>query len=87
MLLFMLLMMSLQCARRCIIRRLLFGLWCCDATELPGKTDENERYAQRVAEMGVAAFKGCTPLKLPAQYYQTPGGGGWNSINYRWQLK
>lgn len=47
---------------------------------------ENERYAQRVADLGVAAFKGCTPLKLPADYYQT-GNGGWSNINYQWKLR
>lgn len=51
-----------------------------------GVTDENERYAQRVVDLGVAAFKGCTPLRLPAEYYDT-GHGGWNTINYRWQLR
>lgn len=47
-----------------------------------GVTDENERYAQRVVDLGVAAFKGCTPLKLPAEYYE-----GWSNIAYRWQLR
>lgn len=51
-----------------------------------GVTDENGRYAQRVVDLGVAAFKGCTPLKLPAEYYET-GNGGWSNINYRWQLR
>jgi hypothetical protein len=51
-----------------------------------GVSDENERYAQRVVDLGVAAFKGCTPLKLPAEYYDT-GNGGWSNINYRWQLR
>lgn len=51
-----------------------------------GVTQENERYAQRVVDLGVAAFKGCTPLKLPAEYYDT-GNGGWSNINYRWQLR
>jgi hypothetical protein len=51
-----------------------------------GVTGDNERYAQRVVDLGVAAFKGCTPLKLPAEYYDT-GNGGWSNINYRWQLR
>lgn len=51
-----------------------------------GVNDENDRYAQRVTELGVAAFKGCSPLRLPAEYYQT-AGGGWNNINYQWQLR
>lgn len=51
-----------------------------------GITDENERYAQRVRDLGIAAFKGCSPLKLPAEFYDTPGGG-WNNINFKWKLR
>ena len=51
-----------------------------------GVDDENDRYRQRVVDLGVAAFKGCTPLKLPAQYYST-ANGGWSNINYQWQLR
>ena len=51
-----------------------------------GVDDENERYARRVVDLGIAAFKGCSPLKLPAEFYSTPNGG-WNNINYRWQLR
>ncbi len=51
-----------------------------------GVTPENERYAQRVRDLGIAAFKGCSPLKLPAEYYDTPNGG-WNNINFKWKLR
>ena len=34
----------------------------------------------------IAAFKGCSPLKLPAEYYDTPNGG-WNNINFNWKLR
>jgi hypothetical protein len=51
-----------------------------------GITDENGRYRQRVVDLGIAALKGCSPLKLPAEYYSTPAGG-WNNINYNWQLR
>jgi outer membrane biosynthesis protein TonB len=51
-----------------------------------GVTPENERYSQRVADLGIAALKGCSPLKLPAQYYET-ANGGWSNINYNWQLR
>ncbi|MDQ2893310.1 MAG: cell envelope biogenesis protein TolA, partial [Pseudomonadota bacterium] len=51
-----------------------------------GVNGENDRYRQRVVDLGVAAFKGCSPLKLPAEYYSTPAGG-WNNINYNWQLR
>ncbi len=51
-----------------------------------GVTDENDRYRQRVVDLGIAAFKGCSPLKLPAEYYSTPSGG-WNNINFQWKLQ
>lgn len=51
-----------------------------------GISGENERYAQRVVDLGIAAFRACTPLKLPAEFYQT-ANGGWGNINYNWQLR
>lgn len=51
-----------------------------------GVTPQNERYAQRVKDLGIAAFKGCSPLKLPPEYYDTPNGG-WNNINFKWKLR
>lgn len=51
-----------------------------------GVSGENERYAQRVADLGVAAFKACAPLRLPAEYYST-ANGGWSNINYNWKLR
>lgn len=51
-----------------------------------GVNDENQRYARRVVDLGVAAFKGCSPLKLPAEYYAT-ANGGWSNINYNWKLR
>jgi hypothetical protein len=51
-----------------------------------GVTDENQRYARRVTDLGIAAFKGCSPLKLPAEYYAT-ANGGWSNINYNWKLR
>ena len=51
-----------------------------------GTDGEAGRYAQRVKDLGIAAFKGCAPLRLPPEFYQTPNGG-WNNINYNWQLR
>lgn len=51
-----------------------------------GTDDENERYSRRVIDLGIAAFKGCSPLRLPSEFYQT-ANGGWNNINYNWQLR
>lgn len=47
---------------------------------------ETDRYAQQIADLGIAAFRQCAPLKLPAEFYQT-ANGGWNNINYNWQLR
>jgi hypothetical protein len=51
-----------------------------------GVNDGNSRYSRRVIDLGIAAFKGCAPLKLPQEYYQT-SNGGWSNINYHWQLR
>ncbi|MBX9797668.1 cell envelope biogenesis protein TolA, partial [Sphingomonas sp.] len=51
-----------------------------------GVDDDNERYRRRVIDLGVAAFKGCSPLQLPPEFYQT-ANGGWSNINYNWQLR
>lgn len=47
---------------------------------------ETDRYAQQIADLGIAAFRQCAPLKLPDEFYQT-ANGGWNNINYNWQLR
>lgn len=51
-----------------------------------GVSGENDRYAQRVVDLGIAAFRACAPLRLPAEFYQT-ANGGWSNINYNWQLR
>ncbi len=51
-----------------------------------GTDDQNDRYTRRVIDLGIAAFKGCSPLRLPPEFYQT-ANGGWNNINYNWQLR
>jgi len=51
-----------------------------------GVDGDNQRYARRVTDLGVAAFKGCSPLRLPAEFYDTPNGG-WNNINFNWKLR
>lgn len=51
-----------------------------------GTDGENDRYSRRVIDLGIAAFKGCAPLRLPPEFYQT-ANGGWNNINYNWQLR
>src|SRR3546814_17924204 len=48
-----------------------------------GVDSSNGRYSRRVIDLGIAAFKGCSPLKLPQEYYQT-SNGGWSNLNYHW---
>jgi len=49
-----------------------------------GLDDENSRYAQRVADIAIAAFTGCAPLRgLPAELYDVPRGWSNFTMNYR----
>jgi hypothetical protein len=49
-----------------------------------GLNDDNRRYAQRVADIAVAAFTGCSPLRgLPAELYDVPRGWSNFTMNYR----
>ena len=49
-----------------------------------GLDDDNRRYAQRVADIAIAAFTGCSPLRgLPAELYDVPRGWSNFTMNYR----
>jgi len=49
-----------------------------------GIDDQNRRYADRVADLAIAAFTGCAPLRgLPQQLYDVPRGWGNFTMNYR----
>lgn len=49
-----------------------------------GLDDENNRYAQRVADLAVNAFVSCAPLRgLPADLYAVPRGWSNFTMNYR----
>nr|WP_295373504.1 cell envelope biogenesis protein TolA [uncultured Sphingosinicella sp.] len=51
-----------------------------------GVTDENSRYEKRVADLAIAAFTGCSPLRgLPDELYQT-AKGGWSNFNMNYKL-
>lgn len=51
-----------------------------------GVTSENSRYEDRVRDLAVAAYVGCSPLRdLPEDLYQTPKGG-WSNINMTYKL-
>jgi hypothetical protein len=50
-----------------------------------GVDDENRRYAARVADLAVATFVGCAPLRgLPAELYAVPRG--WRNFTMRYRL-
>lgn len=47
---------------------------------------ENARYKQRVVDLGIAALRACSPLRLPPEFYRT-AAGGWSNINFIWKLR
>jgi outer membrane biosynthesis protein TonB len=50
-----------------------------------GLDDENRRYAERVADLAIATFVGCSPLRgLPAELYDVPRG--WNNFTLNYSL-
>lgn len=49
-----------------------------------GLNDGNRRYADRVADLAVASFVGCAPLRgLPSELYDVPRGWSNFTMNYR----
>lgn len=51
-----------------------------------GVTDRNSRYEERVKDLAIASYVGCSPLRgLPEEYYQTPKGG-WANLNMSYKL-
>jgi len=51
-----------------------------------GVDGENARFEDRVKDLAVAAYVGCSPLTgLPQELYQTPEGG-WSNINMTYRL-
>jgi len=49
-----------------------------------GLDDENRRYADRVADLAIATFTGCAPLRgLPLELYDVPRGWSNFTMNYR----
>ncbi len=47
-----------------------------------GVDDDNQRYAQRVGELAIAAFIQCAPYELPDELYE----GGWQDIIMNYAL-
>ncbi len=55
------------------------------AGQQSGIDDENRRYAARVADLAIASFVGCAPLRgLPAELYAVPRG--WRNFTMRYRL-
>ena len=51
-----------------------------------GVTDENARYEERVKDLAIASYTGCSPLKgLPEDLYSTPKGG-WSNLVMNYSL-
>ena len=51
-----------------------------------GIDDDNSRYIEIVKDQARRVFAACTPLRLPAELYQTPSGG-WGNITIRYKMK
>ena len=52
-----------------------------------GIDDENSRYEQRVRDLAVATFVGCSPLSgLPPDLYETTSGQGWSDFVMNYNL-
>jgi outer membrane biosynthesis protein TonB len=53
---------------------------------ISGDDAENGRYVERVKDLAIATFTGCSPLRgLPEELYQTPKGG-WSNFNMNYNL-
>lgn len=50
-----------------------------------GVDDDNAQYADLVENQAIASYRQCSPLRLPAELYQTPQGG-WANINMRYRV-
>ncbi len=50
-----------------------------------GDDEENSQYVDLVVNQAIASYRQCSPLRLPAELYQTPQGG-WANINMRYKV-
>lgn len=56
-----------------------------DITGVQGNDATNGRYVERVKDLAIATFKGCTPIRgLPANLYAVPSG--WKSLAFSYKL-
>jgi hypothetical protein len=50
-----------------------------------GVDDDNARYEDQVTDQAIRVYRGCSPLRLPAELYRTPQGG-WGNINMTYRV-
>jgi hypothetical protein len=50
-----------------------------------GDDADNAQYVDLVVNQAIASYRQCSPLRLPAELYQTPQGG-WANINMRYKV-
>lgn len=50
-----------------------------------GEDDENAQFVELVVNQAIASYRQCSPLRLPAELYQTPQGG-WANINMKYRV-
>ncbi|WP_293943428.1 hypothetical protein [Sphingomonas sp.] len=51
-----------------------------------GIDDDNSRYVDVVKDQARRVYADCSPLRLPAELYQTPSGG-WGNITIKYKVK
>ena len=50
-----------------------------------GDDEDNAQYVDLVVNQAIASYRQCSPLRLPAELYQTPQGG-WSNINMKYRV-
>ena len=50
-----------------------------------GDDEENAQFVDLVVNQAIASYRQCSPLRLPAELYQTPQGG-WSNINMKYRV-
>lgn len=56
-----------------------------DITDVQGQDGSNARYVERLKDLAIATFKGCTPIRgLPANLYAVPSG--WKTLAFSYKL-
>ena len=50
-----------------------------------GDDGDNAQFVDLVVNQAIASYRQCSPLRLPAELYQTPEGG-WANINMRYRV-